>query len=135
MGRAYPTETWDAAGTAQELFGDETVRATLVVAAADRLMAAAALQIRPDGAWSGGQRLEWSIEGGLHEPNGSSHPTKLDCGYRAESSRRIARIPFRGLTDAASKQTSEQMVTPLLSPGRSAMLRLMPRRLHTRSDP
>src|ERR671932_1908791 len=49
LGRAYPTETWDAAGTEHELFGDETVRATLVVAAAGRLVATASLQVRPDG--------------------------------------------------------------------------------------
>ena len=48
LGRAYPTETWDAAGTERELFGDETVRATLVVAAEERLVATASLQVRPD---------------------------------------------------------------------------------------
>src|SRR5690349_688841 len=48
LGRAYPTETWDAAGTAHELFGDETVRATLVVAAEGRLIATASLQLRPE---------------------------------------------------------------------------------------
>ena len=48
LGRAYPTETWDAAGTERELFGDETVRATLVVAAEGRLVATASLQVRPD---------------------------------------------------------------------------------------
>ena len=41
LGRAYPTETWDAAGTERELFCDETVRATLVVAEAGRLVATA----------------------------------------------------------------------------------------------
>lgn len=48
LGRAYPTETWDAAGTERELFRDETVRATLVVAAEGRLVATASLQVRPD---------------------------------------------------------------------------------------
>lgn len=48
LGRAYPAETWDAAGTERELFGDETVRATMVVAAEGRLLATASLQVRPD---------------------------------------------------------------------------------------
>lgn len=48
LGRAYPTETWDAAGTERELFRDETVRATLVVKAEGRLVATASLQVRPD---------------------------------------------------------------------------------------
>ena len=48
LGRAYPTETWDAAGTERELFCDETVRATLVAAAEGRLVATASLQVRPD---------------------------------------------------------------------------------------
>lgn len=48
LGRAYPTETWDAAGTEREMFRDETVRATLVVAAEGRLVATASLQVRPD---------------------------------------------------------------------------------------
>ena len=48
LGRAYPTETWDAAGAERELFGDETVRATLVVAAEGRLIATASLQVHPD---------------------------------------------------------------------------------------
>ena len=48
LGRAYPTETWDAAGTERELFRDETVRATLVAAAEGRLVATASLQVRPD---------------------------------------------------------------------------------------
>ncbi len=48
LGRAYPTETWDVAGTEQELFGDETVRATLVVADEGRLIATASLQVHPD---------------------------------------------------------------------------------------
>lgn len=39
LGQAFETETWDAAGTERELFHDETVRATLVVAAAGRLLA------------------------------------------------------------------------------------------------
>jgi mycothiol synthase len=48
LGRAFEAESWDAAGTERELFCDETVRATLVVAAEGRLMAAASLQVRPD---------------------------------------------------------------------------------------
>ena len=40
LGRAYPTETWDAAGTERELFCDETVKATLVVEAVDSPLAA-----------------------------------------------------------------------------------------------
>jgi GNAT superfamily N-acetyltransferase len=48
LGRAYPTEHWDAAGTERELFRDETVRATLVVAAEGRPVATASLQVRPD---------------------------------------------------------------------------------------
>ena len=48
LGRAYPTETWDAAGTEHELFGDETIRASLVVAAEGRLIATASLQVHPD---------------------------------------------------------------------------------------
>lgn len=48
LGRAYPTETWDPASTEHELFGDETVRATLVVTAEGRLIATASLQIHSD---------------------------------------------------------------------------------------
>lgn len=48
LGRAYPTETWDVAGTERELFRDESVRATLVVAAGERLVATASLQVRPE---------------------------------------------------------------------------------------
>lgn len=48
LGRAFPAEHWDAAGTERELFCDETVRATLVVAAGERLVATASLQVRPD---------------------------------------------------------------------------------------
>jgi GNAT superfamily N-acetyltransferase len=48
LGRAYPTEIWDAAGTERELFGDTAVRATLVVTAEGRLLATASLQIHPD---------------------------------------------------------------------------------------
>jgi GNAT superfamily N-acetyltransferase len=49
LGRAFAAERWDAAGTERELFGDETVRATLVVAEEGRLVATASLQVRPDG--------------------------------------------------------------------------------------
>jgi GNAT superfamily N-acetyltransferase len=51
LGEAFPSENWNAAGatgTALELFGDETVRATLVVADTERLLATASLQVRPD---------------------------------------------------------------------------------------
>src|SRR6476619_5072766 len=48
LGRAFPAESWDAAGTERELFCDDTVRATLVVAAEGRLIATASLQVRPD---------------------------------------------------------------------------------------
>src|SRR5215510_3320115 len=48
LGQAFEAETWEAAGTERELFGDETVRATLVVAAAGRPVATASLQVRPD---------------------------------------------------------------------------------------
>lgn len=48
LGRAFEAEHWDAAGTERELFCDETVRATLVVAAAGRVVATASLQVRPD---------------------------------------------------------------------------------------
>ena len=48
LGSAFEAEQWDAAGTERELFGDETVRATLVVAAEARLLATASLQVRPD---------------------------------------------------------------------------------------
>jgi GNAT superfamily N-acetyltransferase len=48
LGRAFEAERWDAAGTERELFCDETVRATLVVAAERRLVATASLQVRPD---------------------------------------------------------------------------------------
>ena len=48
LGRAFEAESRDAAGTERELFCDETVRATLVVAAEGRLVATASLQVRPD---------------------------------------------------------------------------------------
>src|SRR5690349_7622172 len=48
LGRAYPTEHWDAADTEHELFDDKTVRATLVVAAEGRLIATASLQVHPE---------------------------------------------------------------------------------------
>ena len=49
LGRAFPAEAgWDAPGTERELFGDATVRATLVVADAGRLVATASWQVRPD---------------------------------------------------------------------------------------
>src|SRR5262249_6552140 len=45
LGRGFEAERWDAAGTERELFGDETVKATLVVAADGRLVATASLQV------------------------------------------------------------------------------------------
>jgi mycothiol synthase len=48
LGRAYPNETWDMAGIERELFGDETVRATLVLTAEGRLIATSSLQVHPD---------------------------------------------------------------------------------------
>lgn len=57
LGRAFPAEHWDAAGTERELFCDETVRATLVVAAGERLVATASLQVRPDMPECG--RVRW----------------------------------------------------------------------------
>jgi GNAT superfamily N-acetyltransferase len=48
LGRAFEAETWDAADTERELFCDETVKATLVVAAEGQLAATASLQVRPE---------------------------------------------------------------------------------------
>src|SRR5215467_11775018 len=48
LGRAFAAEVWDAAGTERELLWDETIWATLVVAAEGRLVATASLQVRPD---------------------------------------------------------------------------------------
>src|SRR6476661_636254 len=48
LGRAFPAEIWDAVGAERELFCDDTVRATLVVAAEGRLVATASLQVRPE---------------------------------------------------------------------------------------
>ena len=48
LGRSFEAENWDASGTERELFRDETVRATLAVAAEGRLVATASLQVRPD---------------------------------------------------------------------------------------
>jgi hypothetical protein len=53
LGRAFEAESWDVAGTERELFCDETVGATLVVAAEGRLVATASLQIR-------GARLQYA---------------------------------------------------------------------------
>ena len=57
LGRAYASERWDAAGTEREMFGDETVKATLVVETAGRLVATASLQVRPDAPERGLVRL------------------------------------------------------------------------------
>ena len=48
LGQAFEGEVWDAAGTERDLFCDETVRATLVVADGERLLSTASLQLRPD---------------------------------------------------------------------------------------
>jgi len=48
LGGAFEGEHWDAAGTERELFCDETVKTTLVVATGRRLVATASLQMRPD---------------------------------------------------------------------------------------
>lgn len=68
LGRAFPAESWDAEGTERELFSDETVRMTLVVAAQGRLVATASLQVRPDVPEYGWVRwvatdLEWRRKG------------------------------------------------------------------------
>jgi GNAT superfamily N-acetyltransferase len=47
LGQAFEGEVWDAAGTERDLFGDETVKATLVVADEERLLSTASLQVRP----------------------------------------------------------------------------------------
>jgi len=48
LGRAFVAETWTEVGTESELFGDETVRSTLVVTTEGRLVATTSLQVRPD---------------------------------------------------------------------------------------
>lgn len=48
LGRAYASERWDAAVAEHEMFGDATVKATLVVESEGRLIATASLQVRPD---------------------------------------------------------------------------------------
>lgn len=68
FGQAFAAERWDAAGTERELFCDETVRATLVVAARGRPVATASLQVRPDMPECGWVRwvateLDWRREG------------------------------------------------------------------------
>ena len=47
LGQAFAAETWEVAGTERELFRDETAQATLVVAAAGRLVATASLSDTP----------------------------------------------------------------------------------------
>ena len=44
-GRAYPEEVWDLESTKLELFQDDTVKAVLVVADTDQLLATASLQV------------------------------------------------------------------------------------------
>jgi len=44
-GRAYEDEIWEPKSTEQELFHDDTVRAVLVVADAEQLLATASLQV------------------------------------------------------------------------------------------
>src|SRR5689334_16652714 len=68
LSQAFPTESWHALGTECELFCDETVRATLVVAAEERPVATASLQIRPDAAECGWVRwvatdVHWRRQG------------------------------------------------------------------------
>jgi GNAT superfamily N-acetyltransferase len=46
--KAFPAEVWEAAGTERELFGDQTVKATLVVADEGQPLPTASLQVRPD---------------------------------------------------------------------------------------
>lgn len=48
LSRAFDAEHWDAAGTELELFCDETVKATLVVVAEERLVATVSLQVDTD---------------------------------------------------------------------------------------
>ncbi len=48
LGRAFPSETWETAGTREELFGDPTVQNTWVICEGDQLQATASLQIRAD---------------------------------------------------------------------------------------
>ncbi len=48
LGSAFPAERWDPAGTERELFRDETVKATLVVAVEGQLLATASLQVDRD---------------------------------------------------------------------------------------
>ena len=48
LGRAYPDEIWEELGTELELFRDDTVKGTLVVASEGRLLATASLQVRPE---------------------------------------------------------------------------------------
>ena len=57
LGRAYASERWDAAVAEHEMFGDATVKATLVVESEGRLIATASLQIRPDAPERGLVRL------------------------------------------------------------------------------
>ena len=52
LGRAFEAETWDVVGTERELFCDETVRATLVVAAEGRLVGTASFRRPSGGGWS-----------------------------------------------------------------------------------
>lgn len=48
LGRAYPTEIWEPSATKEELFKDESVKAVLVVAQDEQLLATASLQIHSD---------------------------------------------------------------------------------------
>ena len=57
LGRAYGSEAWDAARAEREIFGDVTVRATLVAETEGRLVATASLQVRPDAPERGLVRL------------------------------------------------------------------------------
>lgn len=57
LGRAYPTEVWEVSETKQELFGDKSVKAVLVVVQGTQILATASLQIHANKPTSG--QLRW----------------------------------------------------------------------------
>ncbi len=68
LGHAFEAEHWDAVGTEHELFGDKTVKTTLVVATEGQLVATASLQVRPDAPECGWVRwvatdVDWRRKG------------------------------------------------------------------------
>ena len=103
LGRAFAAERWDAAGTERELFCDETIRATLVGAAAGRLVATASLQVRPDVPECGWVRwvatdLDRRREGlaralliGVARDGGASRMSRSSSSY---ADRSVAAIPL-----------------------------------------